>query len=136
MRVRLLRLLAIAVATVVMGGFAATAEASGIQADVPFSFIVNGTRLPAGDYVIRPLSDVQQAVWAIQNRRGNETVFVLTGAYSGRQTATPELNFAVMGGQHFLSRIVTSGRGVGRDRDLTPKGMERELIKADEASAA
>jgi hypothetical protein len=49
MRIRSFHVLAIAASAAVMLAAASTmAEASTLEARVPFSFIVNGTRLPAG----------------------------------------------------------------------------------------
>jgi hypothetical protein len=71
-------------------------------------------------------------VWEVQSQRGTRTVFVLTSAFQApRASASPQLDFAVMGGQHFLSRIVSDYYGQGRDTDLTPRTMERQLVHAD-----
>jgi len=133
MRIRSFRVLAIAASAAVMLAAGSTmARASTLEAHVPFSFIVNGTRLPAGTYELRPLSNLQRIVWEVQNHRGTRAVFVLTSAFQmPRASASPQLDFAVMGGQHFLSQIVSDYYGQGRDTDLTPRTMERQLVHAD-----
>ena len=110
---------------------AATAQANGIQAHVPFAFVVNGTRLPAGTYEIRPV-DQQRTAWIVQNQRGNRSAIIVTGAYRAPASATPDVEFATMGGEHILSGFVSDNTGQGRDVFLTPKRMERQLVSADE----
>jgi hypothetical protein len=104
-----------------------TAQASTVvEAHVPFAFIVNGTRLPAGTYDLTP-------VWEIRNRATEKAALVLTNPRSVPEaSASPQLDFTVVGGQHFLSEIVSNDSGRARDLDLTPIRIEHELEKVDQ----
>jgi hypothetical protein len=132
---RYLRALATAASAVLFLAAGATvARAETLEAHIPFSFIVNGTRLPAGHYELRSMTTTQPNVWEVENTRTDRSVLLLTGACEMPSATTPQLHFAVMGGQHFLAQIVPDTGGQGRDADLTARSMERQLVRADRSA--
>jgi hypothetical protein len=73
---------------------------------VPFAFSVADETLPAGDYSIRPLSDVDREVLEIRSTDGR--IGVLVGSEDGQpasRTSKPELVFDHFGNQKFLHAI-------------------------------
>jgi len=97
-----------------------------IDAKVPFAFVVNGVRLPAGSYVVRQMDD-GSGVLAIISANGRRFVCTSTiPAEADRPTSDAELVFQKFEGQLFLSRIVPAS-GTEREVVLTPSIMETEL---------
>jgi hypothetical protein len=73
---------------------------------VPFAFSVADETLPAGDYSISPLSDVDRDVLEIRSADGRKAVLV--GSEDGEpasRTSKPELVFDRYGNQEFLHAI-------------------------------
>jgi hypothetical protein len=100
-----------------------------IVAKVPFAFVVGDRQLPAGDYVVKELSD-DAGVLAITSVDGRRFVYTLTiPASSGEQATKPELVFEKFGNQYFLSQVMPQG-GDSREIVLTPSIMERNMVKS------
>jgi hypothetical protein len=122
----------IVIAAVAMAGASARAASAAdlIDAKVPFAFVVNGVRLPAGSYVVRQMDD-GSGVLAIISTDGRRFVFTNTiPAEADRPASDAELVFQKFEGQLFLSRIVPAS-GTEREIILTPSIMETELAKTD-----
>jgi hypothetical protein len=101
-----------------------------VDAKVPFAFVVNGVRMPAGSYVVRQM-EVGSGVLAIVSADGRQFVFTSTiPADADRSTSDPKLVFQKFEGQFFLSRIVPAS-GTEREIILTPSIMETELAKTN-----
>jgi len=116
-------------------GHPSAASAEGpVTARIPFDFIVGDTRLPAGDYTIREASD-GSTVLLVESSTGASASLVSTiAAISTEGNATqPDVQFAMFGKEHFLSRIDMHD-GTAREIVLTPSIMESELVKAGEHS--
>src|SRR3954469_12860035 len=98
-----------------LAGRASAAPADGVvTAKVPFAFVVNETELPAGDYVLSRDTRTPDLI-EIATAAGRRVALVLTQASSGnRQNEQPQLEFARVGNQVFLSQI-TLGPGSVRD---------------------
>jgi hypothetical protein len=98
------------------------------KAKVPFEFMVNGVRLPAGEYSVKAISDDGQVLEIVsadgRHRAITETITWTEDA----QPNGPQLVFEQFGGIHFLSRVLPAG---GNDREivLTPALMEHEIMK-------
>ena len=77
-----------------------------IKANIPYSFVVNNTTLPAGAYVIRVAGSSDLSVLEIQSANGKTTVFFYTQAVivpgSAPETA---LVFDKIGDTYFLSKV-------------------------------
>lgn len=99
-----------------------------IVAKVPFAFIVQGVRLPAGSYTVT--EDVNAAgVCLIANADGREVMYVMTTASSADQpTGNAALLFERFGDQYFLSRVMPQN-GEEREIVLTKSIVEHELTE-------
>ena len=95
------------------------------QANIPFSFVVSGKTLPAGEYnVRRGTSPDTMIIRGVKHGEGAFTAFVPTTVPSARQ-GTARLVFHRYGNQYFLSEVWTRG---GQGEQIPPTRLERELI--------
>lgn len=115
-------------AALIAAGTASSARADDrVVAKVPFAFVVGGTRLPAGKYIVKVVSD-DLDVWQITSEDSRQTVaFTTVSASSPRTPTNPELIFDKFDNQYFLSRVV-SGNDEEREIPLTRAKMEQEVI--------
>ena len=119
----------LATALMTIGGVSAARADERIVAKVPFSFIVGGVRLPAGDYTVTENMFNGEGVCLIASADGRKAVYVLTSASSTeRAPAKAALVFEKFGDQYFLARVVPQA-GDERAIVLTPSIMERELAE-------
>ena len=106
---------------------AAQSERSKIT-NIPFSFIVAGKMLPAGEYTVEPNRRDNDKVWLVQSRGGRSSVLFTTMPVRASETQEEtKFVFHKYGGQYFLSQIWTGGANSGREL-LMPR-LERELAK-------
>jgi hypothetical protein len=102
-----------------------------VVADVPFAFIVGGSTLPPGHYVV---SRVNPDDLAIHDRQNHVVfVFVHSAQRSTHENST-RMVFHRYGDTYFLSEVWVGGNTIGRalfpsaaERKLTESGAEREL---------
>ncbi len=99
-----------------------------LVADIPFSFTVEKTTLPAGKYEVQQMSD-QPWEWTIADAKGMvKVIFSTEPAETMNPTKLDELQFNVYNGKEsFLSRLWITG-----DKDgyyITKSGAERALLK-------
>jgi hypothetical protein len=99
-----------------------------LVADIPFSFTVERTTLPAGKYEVQQMSD-EPWEWTIADAKGTVKVIVST---EPAETMNPpkldELQFNVYNGkEHFLSRVWIQGDTDGYY--ITKSAAERKLLK-------
>ena len=124
---------------VVTSSFLAIAGASPAQAQVvdtivaniPFGFMVRGTKLPAGQYTIKRLDSVNPSAMEIRSAEGAERLLFLVG--SAQAVTSPgqtKLIFDQVGDQYFLSEIFEAGDRSGVE--LNKSRAERLLEKEDE----
>lgn len=112
------------------GGIVANAQIDTgvtIQVNVPFTFVVGDTTLPAGKYEIRALDEMEGV---IELRSANGHTAVLFNAENvgtkGNQIANKsELLFDKVGGKDFLSQIWIAGSASGSE--LVKSRMEKRL---------
>ena len=110
-----------------IGAASAARAQERIEAKVPFGFIVQGVRLPAGSYAVT--EDPNTGVCRIASSDGRLAIFVMTTAASDdRPGDKPELRFQRFGDQYFLSRVMAAD-GEEREIVLTRRIMERELTE-------
>ncbi len=80
--------------------------------DVPFDFVVNGTTLPAGTYLVRTFMGTEKALM-IQNRDKPEYGKYVSNndvmLFAGKTHDSTRLVFAVDNGQHVLHQITLEG---------------------------
>ncbi len=84
-----------------------------VTASIPFTFVVQGKQLPAGNYSFQR-DESNPAVLAIRSRDGTAEKLVLTE--SAQMMKTPnqsELIFDKVDGDYFLSQIWTVGNDLG-----------------------
>ena len=118
--------------TFILFATASTARADErLIANVPFPFVVGDTRLPAGRYIVKVVSE-DLHIWAITSDKGHgghQSVLVDTiPAWSPRTPTTPELVFDRFENQYFLARVAPDGEDP-REIPLTPAKMEHEVVK-------
>jgi hypothetical protein len=81
-----------------------------IKAHIPFSFEVENTVLPAGNYTITPQGIDDPSVLVIRNDETERTVQFLTNATTpGRTLQSAELVFDRVGNKEFLRDVLVPG---------------------------
>jgi hypothetical protein len=109
----------------------AAAQQTVITADIPFSFTVENTTLQAGKYEVRQV-DTWEFVLAAEN--GDvEVLFLTEPAEAMKNPANYELQFDVIDGKHFLSKIWYQDDNWGYY--LIKSRMERALLKKEAIKA-
>lgn len=107
-----------------------------IRANIPYSFVVNNTTLPAGTYVIMVLDPYASDLSVLEIRSANSKTAVLFETdpvnVPGLAPQT-ELVFDKIGDTYFLSRVFLKGNERGnqllkskRQRDLEENGSIKE----------
>ena len=117
----------IGAAVVVIGGAVPARADQELSARVPFDFIADGVRLPAGNYVVT--QQAQNALVSIASTDRRHFAFVLMNTMASDK-AGPEarLGFERVGGHYFLSQVVGVSKE-GRELLLTPASEEREIVR-------
>jgi hypothetical protein len=109
----------------------AFAQSMNVLANVPFSFSIDKSTLPAGEYQIRAVDTPGGHVLAIRNREAKiGRMFLTNSVYhsaSGAYSENPKLVFKRYGDQYFLSQIWLEGNNTGRE--LPTSVRERELAR-------
>jgi hypothetical protein len=112
-----------------VGGMTAKAQIGGgvtVEADIPYSFVVRDTTLPAGKYTIKVLDDTDLHVLEIRTASGHTPVlFETESAQADRTPRQTELVFDKLGDQYFLSQIWLSGSNTGAQVEKSK--MEQRL---------
>jgi hypothetical protein len=71
-----------------------------MEVKVPFPFIVNGERMPAGKYMI---NDIGMSVWLIRQVHGDSSTFVTTIPEFQSRSGEPQMRFQPYEQTHRLS---------------------------------
>jgi hypothetical protein len=101
------------------------AQSLRVQANIPFSFVVSGKTLPAGEYnVRRGTSPDTMIIRGVNHGEGAFTAFVPTTVPSARR-GIARLVFHRYGDQYFLAQVWTRG---SQGDQIPPTRLERELI--------
>ena len=110
----------VVMAGMLLGGASAAMAQDSVTAKVPFAFVVNGVKLPAGNYTISRDTSSPAMVSIARADGRNATLTLSHSVYLDRTTErSPKLEFSKVGGQYQLTRIVL-GHDLGRDIDVTP----------------
>jgi hypothetical protein len=112
-------------------GGAAVARADDGKAvvNVPFAFMVGGTRLPAGHYIISDTGD-DDGVVTISSADGRQAVYMTTiPGGSTEPAATPELVFERLGDRYALSQFTLESSD-GHRTVLALPGAKHEVTTA------
>jgi hypothetical protein len=113
------------------GGIVANAQidtGTTIQANVPFTFMVGDTTLPAGKYEIKGLDDSGSGVLELSSVKGNtKVVFDSDNAEANpeRLQSKSELVFNKVGDKYFLSQVWPEDSASGSQ--LVRSRMEKKL---------
>jgi hypothetical protein len=106
----------------------ARADEDQLVVNVPFSFIVGDTRLPAGSYIVKEMSE-NTSVLSIASKDGRHYVLTMTIPLRADEAAAqPELVFEKYADQYFLARVLTDDGG-SRAIPLTDAKMAHEIVK-------
>jgi hypothetical protein len=117
---------------VVGGGVVAHAQVNTvpqIESDIPFSFAVGDTKLPAGIYEIRTPDNGSPNLLEIRNVKTHKSVLFNTeNAQTGDDQVThkTELVFDKVGEQYFLYQVWVAGSDSGSE--LPKSKMEKRLL--------
>jgi hypothetical protein len=115
---------ALSLALWVASSFASPQIQNQIKVNVPFTFYVGNTQLPAGEYTIRRVSDATPDVLELRSTDGRMAVLVL--GRPTQSTTTPsktELVFKKYGNVPILSQIFQAGNQLGVE---LPKLLQEE----------
>jgi len=126
--VKTIRILAVALLSIA-GAATARADDDQIVANVPFSFTIGRTQMPAGKYIVKPASDDLRVV-LIESIDGRQAAFSLTVPLGADvRVAAPELVFEKRENQYFLTRLIPAD---GNEREIPPTHApgEREVAVA------
>jgi hypothetical protein len=106
---------------------AATAQTIKLQANVPFDFTVDGTLLPAGQYLVQSLDDQGRAV-SFRSLDSNAKTLMMTRPVETLNVASDtKFVFHHVGDQYFLSQIWVQGNNLGHEVPLT--ATEKQLAR-------
>jgi len=102
-----------------------SAQANVVTIDIPFPFMVQDTKLPAGTYVITKLGAWN---YRISNMKGDQkAMFATEATTSPNPVKTFTLEFNVYGDQYYLSKFFHQGKTAGFMIPQTD--AEKELAK-------
>ncbi|HEX4346742.1 MAG TPA: hypothetical protein VHZ73_04180 [Vicinamibacterales bacterium] len=120
--------ISVAATLAMTGGIASAAGVSDTTVNVPFSFIVGSTELPAGHYVVKETASTADVV-ALENADGHEYATILTiPPATAESSTTPELVFKKFDDHYFLAHVAAPD-GADRDVVLTPAIMQRAIAE-------
>ena len=107
-----------------------------IRINIPFAFTLRGRSLPAGNYLIRRITDEGDGL-AIQNLQHSRAHSLFETEPVDERVAARhnELIFHRYGDQYFLSEIWTAGFETGRELPVSreERAVRRETAKNDSA---
>jgi hypothetical protein len=99
-----------------------------VEAKIPFDFVAEDRKLPAGEYRIEPVFKGRLDRLMIRRKDGGAVTTVLTLPSQANELQTEtRLIFHRYGNQYFLSQIWTSGQKLGRE--LLVGRAEQEVAK-------
>lgn len=106
-----------------------------IDTDIPFSFFVQDTKLPAGKYTVKMRDDTDLGIMEIQSANDKESVmFEVADSQAESVPTDSELIFKRCGKNEYLSRIYDSGNKYGSRIPMTKSvlNLRKSGIKAVE----
>lgn len=109
-----------------LGGPRVYAQDPDLEANIPFKFMVGGTRLPAGQYMIKRVDDADPNELEMRSADDHVSVIFLTETAQTNQTPNKsELVFDRIGDRYFLRQIWSEGDNIGEQ--LPASRMEKKL---------
>lgn len=103
-----------------------------VRVSVPFDFIVDHDRLPAGDYSLRRYTTAQGVLMIRNDGDGMRSMFMAVSAESPIPLGQARLVFNRYGDQYFLHQIWTSGVNYYElPKSRTERWIEKDLSVGD-----
>lgn len=129
--------------TLCLGAVAANAQIESdvtIEANIPYSFVVEKTTLPAGKYMVRAADEfADPSILEIRSADGRHAVIFETEGTRPKQMPTKtELVFNKVGDTYFLSEVLVDGDNTGNrlPRSRMEERLEGKGMKAETHSVA
>ncbi len=94
----------VAVLVFAASAFAQQSPAFTLRAHIPFDFMVQGTTLPAGDYMLQ-IPSLNVGPMALRQVSGTKTAYVLKAPDAEKWTGNAQLKFDQLGGAYHLVSI-------------------------------
>jgi hypothetical protein len=106
---------------------------------VPFTFHIENTKLPAGEYMIRAIDSAAPLDLILTNLKDTVDVdFLTSAAWTDSPSTQPELEFQKFGNEYFLSRIWLENQNRGfavlesrRQQKLEASGQHGESHRVE-----
>jgi hypothetical protein len=113
-----------------IGTLSASAQViDGLEFNIPFEFTVAEKTFPAGNYIISPLGNYTEGVFALRDQDNkHESAFLAENTEKATIPQKSELIFDKVGDHYFLSEIFEAGDATG-ERLPEPR-LEKRLEKA------
>jgi hypothetical protein len=113
-----------------IGTLSTSAQVSdALEFNIPFEFTVAEKTFPAGNYIISPLGNYSEGVFALRDQdHKRESVFLAENTEKAMISQKSELIFDKVGDHYFLSEIFEAGNATG-ERLPEPR-LEKRLEKA------
>ena len=120
---------------VLVGSMAMAAQAQNngrpaLVAEIPFEFNVGNKTLPAGEYMVRSVSDTSPiVVLDIQSRNGKAGAMLMMISVQGKTPDRAKLMFNRYGNQYFFAQTWLDGETLGLEapRSRAERVAQREL---------
>lgn len=94
---------------------AAHAQSTNVTASVPFDFVVADHAYPAGDYVVKSISETGVPILIRNTDKSENGIALSNGCSSSKPASTTKLVFHRMNGRYFLYQIWREGSTEGRE---------------------
>lgn len=101
-----------------------------LRANIPFQFNVGNKVMPAGEYLVRSVSDgCSNVVLNIQSRDGKASAMLMMRSVEGKAPNSAKLMFNQYASQYFFAQIWVDGDNIGLEapRSRTERIAQREL---------
>ena len=131
MRRRMCQVISVAAVILMLFTSAAVAQsARELVGDIPFSFHVGQSTLPAGAYIVKKCTTASGSQYiTIRSMDGTKVMMQKTLPTAvGNRDAQPRLIFNRYGSDYFLSRVLSPADGIGQE--LFKEKREKELALA------
>jgi hypothetical protein len=109
-----------------------------LVAEIPFQFNVGNKTLPAGEYLVRSVSDTSPiVVLNIQSRDGKASAMLMMTSVDAKERDSAKLIFNRYGSQYFFAQTWLDGYNIGLEapRSRAERIAQRELAGIKPATA-
>jgi hypothetical protein len=112
---------------------AAQAQSTNVTASVPFDFVVADHAYPAGDYVVKSISDSGVPILIRNTDQAENGIALSNTCSSSKPATTTKLVFQRMGDQYFLYQVWREGSTEGREFPIskTETQLARNSVKPE-----